>query len=272
MGACRDGDVARAAALLEKGANPRVIDEHGDTPLHHAVARRSLPLVRLLADAGADLDAQAGFTHAPVFAKYEDDGSILPGAGRFDGEDHFELVRFLVERGASPLSMGPYGETLVDVAAQASPMNGRWVRFFLDRGVSSRLLRRTSEARRPLDDLLSALHFDTPATRAKIPDWIRVLGWLGCDPNSREGHWGKRTTLEEFLGTGYSDEEVEPEVMARIAEALVDIGARDEVGEWDKRPSERADHWAKREKMQHYAAFAEVLRRGRPAGATEESR
>lgn len=54
--------------------------------------------------------------------------------------------------------------------------------------------------------------------------------------------WG----LEVWLMTGYSAAEVEAEVIVGIAQAFMDIGARDEVGLSDeRRPSERAQNWSK---------------------------
>jgi len=43
-----------ARVLLKNGAKPNRKDIEGNTPMHHAVAQRSLPLVRLLDEFDAD--------------------------------------------------------------------------------------------------------------------------------------------------------------------------------------------------------------------------
>lgn len=266
--ACRQNQLDRARELLQAGASAKVVDEAGDTALHYAVAHRNRPLVELLLDHGSDPNAGERYSNSPLFATLDDEGRALPATTTIENEAHFELLKLLIERGASARSFAPYGATLADLAAAVLPWNERYARYFVEKGASTVHLLNGEAHGRPLDHLLSSLHFDTPETRKKIPNWIRLLGLLGIDPNAKEGHWGNRTTLEDFLSTGYSADEVEPEAMVEIAKALVEIGAHDEVGEWDKRPSERADNWAKYEDKRHYAEVAEVLRRGASKKAT----
>lgn len=262
--ACRKNDIERVRELIAKGTDVRVADVHGDSPLHHAVGHRNREMVECLLDAGADPDASLRFGHAPVFAKRVSRGRTMPATNQFDDENHFGIACLLVDRGASPSSTRPNGQTLVDVAANGLPMNERWVRHFMGFGVSSSLLRTSGVHRRPLDNLLSALHFRSAHERARIPDKVRLLGWLGCDPNETTNTYGKTTPVEEWLTMGYSENEVEPAVIVGIARAFVEIGARDDVGISDeRRPSERAEMWGKRDGMHHYAEAARILRSGR---------
>lgn len=249
---------------LAKDADVRGMDAFGDTALHMAVAHRNKKMVQFLMEAGADPNAGVRFGHAPMFAKWALKGHTLPATNEFDDENHFELVCYLIERGADVRVMRPRGQTLVDVALHRLPMNERWVKHFLGLGVSSNLLRARGVHNRPLDHLLGALHYLSPDDRARIPNSVRVLGWLGCDPNETTNTYGKTSPLEEWLTTGYSADEVEPEVIIGIAQAFVDIGARDDVGLSDsRRPSERAENWSKHDGMRHYAEAGRILRGAR---------
>ena len=262
--ACRKNDLARVRELLAKGADVRAVDSFGDTPLHHAVAHRNRDMVLCLLDAGADPNASSRFGHAPVFANRGTRGHTAPTTDHFEDEAHFELIALLIERGADPTVRRPFGQTLLDAAAKTKPLNKRWVRYFLDRGVSSVLATVGPYNRRPLDLLLRSLHYNSPEARAQIPDRVRLLGWLGCDPNETTNSLGQLTPVEEWLTTGYSAKEVEPEVIVGIAQAFVDIGARDDRTSSDRRkPSERAMMWSEGEGKEHYAEAARILREGR---------
>ena len=59
------GDLRRARELIHEGAALNAFDAIGYTPLHHAVKNEWFEMVRLLLDAGADIDAQAG-AGAPI--------------------------------------------------------------------------------------------------------------------------------------------------------------------------------------------------------------
>lgn len=263
--ACRKNDLNRAKELLAKGANARIMDVHADTPLHFAVAHRNRELVEVLLEAGADPNAGRLYGHVPMFAKMASRGHTAATTYEFDDENHFALIGRLIEKGADPKATTPTGRTLVDVAAHALPMHEKWVKHFVDLGIGSILLRAGGHERRPLDQLLSgSLHFYSRENQLRIPNCVRVLGWLGCDPNQTTDTFAKETPVERWLTTGYSADEVLPEVIVGIAQAFVDIGARDEIGLSDsRRPSERAQNWSKYEGMRHYAEAGRILAGGR---------
>lgn len=266
LAACRKNDLARAKELLAKGADARVMDAHADTPLHFAVAHRNRELAEILLEAGADPNAGRTYGHGPVFAKMASRGHTAAKTYEFDDENHFALVCRLLEKGADVKVTTPTGRTLLDVAAHSAPMNEKWVKHFLHLGVGSILLRTSGMDKRPLDHLLNgSLHYYSREEQLRIPNAVRLLGFLGCDPNQTTDTYAKETPVERWLTTGYSAEEVLPEVIVGIAQALVEIGARDEIGLSDsRRPSERAQNWSKHsESMRHYAEAGRILAAGR---------
>lgn len=91
LAATRDSWHGRPEAvmtLLANGADPRIADADGNTPLHHAARSSDPGVAALLRDAAADIDAinRDGFT--PL--------GLACAAG------NWRLARFLLERGAKP--------------------------------------------------------------------------------------------------------------------------------------------------------------------------
>ncbi|QDH71330.1 ankyrin repeat domain-containing protein [Marilutibacter alkalisoli] len=78
--------------LLANGADPRVRDSEGNTPLHHAARSSDPGVAALLRDAAADIDA------------LNDDGQSPLGVACACG--NWRLARFLLERGARPHPQG----------------------------------------------------------------------------------------------------------------------------------------------------------------------
>lgn len=54
------GDTQSVRVLLEEGADPNAVGEHGCTPLHQALKQEHLQVARILVAAGASLDAKDG--------------------------------------------------------------------------------------------------------------------------------------------------------------------------------------------------------------------
>lgn len=63
--AAAEGNLERARELIREGAALNAFDAIGYAPLHHAVKNGKFEMVRLLLDAGADIDARAG-AGAPI--------------------------------------------------------------------------------------------------------------------------------------------------------------------------------------------------------------
>jgi ankyrin repeat protein len=55
--ATRHGRTPIVEMLLKAGANARVVDEYGSTPMHDAAMRGHVRIIRLLAEHGADIDS-----------------------------------------------------------------------------------------------------------------------------------------------------------------------------------------------------------------------
>ncbi len=96
--------------LLESKASPNLCDENGRTPLHLAVEKENLEIVRLLVGAGADVNARSrdgftplsGVTHGMVDPRrfYRPDR---------DPTKRAEILKYLVENGANVNQLG-YGD------------------------------------------------------------------------------------------------------------------------------------------------------------------
>ena len=56
MDAVKENDEGRVEKELRTGANPNDPDQSGTAPIHMAVAKGSTPLVKLLIEAGADVN------------------------------------------------------------------------------------------------------------------------------------------------------------------------------------------------------------------------
>ena len=57
------GNTARVRALLAEGADVHEVDENGNTALMWACSYSHAPVVRLLIEAGADLESQLRWPH-----------------------------------------------------------------------------------------------------------------------------------------------------------------------------------------------------------------
>ncbi|MFN3844146.1 MAG: ankyrin repeat domain-containing protein [Rehaibacterium terrae] len=89
LAATRDswhGRVEAVMTLLANGADPRVVDADGNTPLHHAARSTDPGVAALLLDAGAALDAVNHEGLSPL--------GVACAAG------NWRLAKFLIERGA----------------------------------------------------------------------------------------------------------------------------------------------------------------------------
>ena len=128
-------DIAQVLDLLAQGADVNARDpEHGETPLILAVKNRSIDIVRLLLDAGAEVDAiddwgRTALFYAPVSA--ESFGILLRAKAHVhtrDKEGNTVLMRrisecaslsdveTLLQLGVDPSLQGEHEETALDIA------------------------------------------------------------------------------------------------------------------------------------------------------------
>ncbi|MBT8418966.1 MAG: ankyrin repeat domain-containing protein, partial [Silicimonas sp.] len=66
MNAVIDGDVARARQLLERGAQPDDVDKAGWCALHFAAQECSETMVKMLINAGANLELREKYGNTPL--------------------------------------------------------------------------------------------------------------------------------------------------------------------------------------------------------------
>jgi hypothetical protein len=101
--ACRNGDVATAALLLDHGANPNLRDKSGTTPLHDAALNGNREVIEILLKHGAEIDALDA----------DDKSTPLDYAASMDRAD---AVKALIARGANTKLRNAAGLTARDIA------------------------------------------------------------------------------------------------------------------------------------------------------------
>ncbi|UGU29886.1 ankyrin repeat domain-containing protein [Mycolicibacterium smegmatis] len=90
--ASNDYRVANTQRLLREGADVNAADDQGMTPLHFAVQRDSVDVVRLLLDAGADANLPDFKGETPLYKAVR--ASLTPAK--------VEIIKLLREHGADP--------------------------------------------------------------------------------------------------------------------------------------------------------------------------
>lgn len=102
--AIRSGKAELVEALLKGGADPKVLTKDGESPTLLAVMENldtSVPIIKLLGKAGADLNA-ANILHTPLTYATE--------------QGNVEIVAALLEVGANPNIKGPGGKAPLEYA------------------------------------------------------------------------------------------------------------------------------------------------------------
>jgi len=98
-----------AALLLEYGARVDATINHGDTPLHCAVATDNVGLVQLLLKNGADPNIQQAQGMTPLHFAFS------------AGKDRMQVVRLLLSHSADSSVTDEYGRTPMDYAKDYHP-------------------------------------------------------------------------------------------------------------------------------------------------------
>jgi ankyrin repeat protein len=124
--AAADGDLHHARVLIKEGARLDLFDDIGYTPLHHAVKNERYSMVKLLLDAGANINAREEETNS--------DTAISVAAG----DSSPEMVKLLLERGADPSITGWMGMNANDQARQRRDDVAQRVREILDQHAKQR--------------------------------------------------------------------------------------------------------------------------------------
>src|SRR5215472_8241927 len=120
--AIRENNLARLKSLTASGAGANSRDARGSTPLMHAAAIGSLEAMKILLQAGADVNAKNGLdTTALIW------GALDPAK-----------VRILVEAGANVNARSRLGRTPLLVAA-SRPGSADAIRLLLSKGADSKV-------------------------------------------------------------------------------------------------------------------------------------
>ena len=113
------GSLDAVKILLEAGADVNAVDSFGATPLMFGI--RDIAKVRVLLDAGARANEKSKQNQTALLLAASTTGSI-------------ETVRLLVTKGADPKAIGAAGRTGLIMAANQNDL--AMVQFFLDQGVN----------------------------------------------------------------------------------------------------------------------------------------
>ncbi|TWI01627.1 hypothetical protein IP90_02186 [Luteimonas cucumeris] len=197
LAATRDSWHGRPEAvmtLLANGADPRVADADGNTPLHHAARSTDPGVAALLRDAAAEIDALNHEGQSPL--------AIACAAG------NWRLARFLLERGAH--AEPAQGQPALLSAAATDEDDPAGVQLLLK--YKAKVDARDARGR-------SALHAASLAGHAEI---VAVLLAAGADAQARDAA-GSTPLLEAAQGGSLA-------VIERLAEAQPDLAAIDAAG------------------------------------------
>jgi Ankyrin repeats (3 copies)/Ankyrin repeat len=110
--------------LIEMGADPNAVDDTRVAPLHRAVRTRSEAAVRALLDGGASPRQPNKSGSTPLHLAVQPTGRGGSGSEAARGQQT-EIIRLLLERGASPTDKDARGKQVFQAATSA------WIRSLL---------------------------------------------------------------------------------------------------------------------------------------------
>ncbi|KAI3135178.1 hypothetical protein DTO012A7_5591 [Penicillium roqueforti] len=192
------GDAAAVRLLLEKGANPDLGDNNGQTPLLWAAKKGHEAVVKLLLEKGAD----------PTLRDYSGQTPLSWAAGN----GHEAVVKLLLEKGTDPSLADTFGQTPLSWAAKKG--HEAVVKLLLEKGT---------------DPSLADNDGQTPLLWATINGHKAVVKLLlekGIDPTLADTY--SQTPLSLAAETGHE----------AVVKRLLDNGADPESIAWAPRSSE----------------------------------
>ena len=161
MAAARENDTVSLEKLLKCPRSPNTRDAEGQTPLHHAAEHGHVEPMRLLLEAGAEIDTPS---KTPLHAAVE--------------SGHLEAVRFLVQNGAQKDVLDDFGCTPLDLAVQNEHLD--LVRFLVEEGANKDELFNKRHG-------TTALHIEAESGNL---DMVRFLVAIGCDKDATDDSGG----------------------------------------------------------------------------------
>lgn len=192
---CREGSAAEVRDALKNGAELNSRNHAGYTPLTAAVENNRIETVRLLIDAGADVNMKYTDSRYP-----ENDSTPLIFALNAGNN---EMIRLLLEAGAGHDEDGSCTE---DALICAVALGAETLRAMLDAG---------ADPDKPADDGSTALMF---AARTSSVDILRILIEAGADVDARTEDsftplmaavWGDKAENVKFLIDNGADVDAE---------------------------------------------------------------
>jgi len=170
--------------LLANGADPRVADGDGNTPLHHAARSSDPGVVALLRDAAAEIDA------------INQDGLSPLGVACVAG--NWRLAKFLLERGARPEPAG--GQPVLLAAAATEEDDPAGVQLLLKH--LAKVDTRDGQRRSALHEAALAGHIDIVNTLLAAGADVHAHDALGRTPWLEAARGGRIAVLERLAEAG----------------------------------------------------------------------
>lgn len=245
--ACAAGDRAAARKALSAGADPAAADKAGFSALHHAVAARSVPLVKLLLEAGASPDEPRS-----AFFVQARRGRPTHAATKIESPTHEKILLMILDAGADPSARSTAGHTVVDLALRA----GRKIDPFLARGAVPSVALSDS----PFLEAVAALHASYREPRGALAQ-IRALVQCGVSPDET-GRYGN--PLHALFERGYDRDETDFRVLAAIVDELLAHGVDEGQVHEGRTPGDCALAW---DYPAIHARFTRFTARGAAAAA-----
>ena len=193
--AAESGDLTFVRRLLEQGADKDEVTNLGRTSMWHAALNNHLPVVRYLAEQGADMEkASYGWTPL-IIASYK---------------GHLEVVRYLLEQGANRDKAINTSETSLHLAAEEGHLETAKLLMIYGADLNAR----TKNGELPID----------------IADNEEIKQAIRDEPRRRMDHGHKRATEQDRHPNTYSSassqqEDEDEEEGQIIKKPRLDVGA-----------------------------------------------
>ena len=168
--AAKDDDTVGLERLLKCPRSPNTRGRHGETPLHHAAECGHVDAMRLLLEAGAEIDT-CDEEMAPLHM------AALSG--------HLEAVHFLVQSGAQKDLLDAIGRTPLGFAVFRGHLD--IARFLVEEGASK-------------DKLVADANALNRAAEYGNLDMVRFLLEIGCDRDATDDSGGTPLHHAALLG------------------------------------------------------------------------